>query len=67
MPRLVGKKSNNGLLAGFVLLAAVVAAGAVEYLGYVNFIPSWGKDQRTVSQATSTHLMTVIPHSKIQH
>jgi hypothetical protein len=52
MPRLVGKQSNNGLLTGVVLVAAIVAAaGGFEYLGYTNFIPGWGKDQRTMSQS----------------
>ena len=51
MPRLVGKQSNNGLLAGVVLVVAIAAAASgAEYLGYTNFIPSWGKDQRDMSQ-----------------
>jgi hypothetical protein len=52
MPRLVGKQSNSGLLTSVVLVAAIVAvAGSSEYLGYTNFIPGWGKDQKTMSQS----------------
>ena len=52
MPRLVGKQSNGGLLTGVVLVAAIVAAaGGAEYLGYTNFVPGWGRDQKMVSQA----------------
>jgi hypothetical protein len=50
MPRLVGKQSNNELLAGLILVVAVGAvAGSAEYYGYTNLIPSWGRDQAPVS------------------
>ena len=49
MPRLVGKQSNNELLAGLILVVAVGAvAGSAEYYGYTNFIPSWGSNQAPV-------------------
>jgi hypothetical protein len=52
MPRLVGKQSNSGLLTSVVLVVAIVAAaGSAEYLGYTNFIPGWGKNQKTMSQS----------------
>lgn len=51
MPRLVGKQSNNGLLTGVVLVVVIAAAASsAEYLGYTDFIPSWGKNQREMSQ-----------------
>ena len=50
MPRLVGKQSNNELLAGLILVVAVgAAAGSAEYYGYTNFIPSWGRNEAPVS------------------
>jgi hypothetical protein len=46
MPRLVGKQSNNELIAGFVLVVVIGAAAiSSEYYGYTNFIPEWGKDR----------------------
>jgi hypothetical protein len=46
MPRLVGRQSNNGLLAGVVLVVALGAvAVSAEYYGYTNFIQDWGKDR----------------------
>jgi hypothetical protein len=65
MPRLVGKQSNSGLLTSVVLVVAIVAAaGGAEYLGYTNFIPGWGKDQKTMSQSQKP-VMAVFPPIKV--
>jgi hypothetical protein len=64
MPRLVGKQSNNGLLTGVVLVVVIAAtASSAEYLGYTNFIPSWGKNQRDMSQSL-TPLMAILPSAR---
>jgi hypothetical protein len=64
MPRLVGKQSNNGLLTGVVLVVVIAAAaGSAEYLGYTNFIPSWGKTQRDMSQSL-TPIMAIPPSAR---
>ncbi len=64
MPRLVGKQSNNGLLTGVVLFIAIAAtASGAEYLGYTNFIPSWGKDQRDMSQRLNP-IMAIPPSAR---
>jgi hypothetical protein len=64
MPRLVGKQSNNGLLTGVVLVVVIAAsASSAEYLGYTNFIPSWGKNQRDMSQ-TLTPLKAIPPSAR---
>jgi hypothetical protein len=52
MPRLVGKQSNNELLAGVVLVAALGAAAvSAEYYGYINFIPEWGRAQNAATSS----------------
>ncbi len=66
MPRLVGKQSNSGLLTSVVLVVAIAAAaaGSAEYLGYTNFIPGWGKNQKTMSQSQKS-VMAVFPPIKV--
>jgi hypothetical protein len=68
MPRLVGKQSNNGLLAGVVLVVAIAAAaGGAEYLGYTDLIPGWGKNQRDISLDMRSLTVTTLPVSGTQH
>jgi hypothetical protein len=65
MPRLVGKQPNNGLLAGVVLVMAITtAAGGIEYSGYTDFIPGWGKDHRAIGQSTLPMTKAVFPLTK---
>ena len=49
MPRLVGKRSNPTPAIAFIILAAVAAGVSLEYFGYVNVVPGFG---RTVPYST---------------
>jgi heme/copper-type cytochrome/quinol oxidase subunit 3 len=64
MPRLVGKQSNNELLAGLTLVAILGATvvGA-EYYGYTNFIPEWGKTLRAESLDIKLPTAFIVPAS----
>jgi hypothetical protein len=67
MPRLVGKQSNSGLWTSVVLVAAIAAAaGGIEYLGYTNFIPGWGKTQRAVGQSIIPITAVLFPGNIVQ-
>ena len=48
MPRLIGKQSNRGLYTGLILAFAIVAgaASSLEYFGFINVIPGFGRDHR---------------------
>ena len=49
MPRLVGKRSNNGVLWGLaVLLLAIAGLGALEYKGYTNWVPEIEAQRRSL-------------------
>jgi len=44
MPRLVGKRSDKGLIySGVFLLLAIATAGTLEYIGVIDVIPNFGK------------------------
>jgi hypothetical protein len=44
MPRLVGKRSNpTPAIALFVILAAAAFGVALEYDGYINVVPGYGR------------------------
>lgn len=44
MPRLVGKRSNpTPAIAFFVILAAAAFGVALEYDGYINVVPGYGR------------------------
>lgn len=45
MPRLVGKQSNSGLSVGLFLLISIAVLGALEYVGAVDLIPSFGAER----------------------
>jgi hypothetical protein len=47
MPRLVGKRSNNGVFWSLaVLLLAIAGLGTLEYKGYTNLLPEMGGQGR---------------------
>jgi hypothetical protein len=47
MPRLVGKRSNSGVLWSFaVLVVAIAGFGTLEYKGYTDFVPEVGPQVR---------------------
>lgn len=47
MPRLVGKRSNNGLVFGLlVVLVAIAGLGTLEYKGYTNLVPTFGEQRQ---------------------
>lgn len=49
MPRLVGQRSDSSSSIALVLI--VLAAGvSLEYLGYVNVVPGFGRDMPDSSQ-----------------
>lgn len=46
MPRLIGKQSHTGEnVAALIVLAAVVGV-VLEYIGVINIIPGFGRDDR---------------------
>lgn len=48
MPRLVGKRSNNGLIYGGVfLLLAIATGGTLEYIGVIDLVPNFGTPTKT--------------------
>jgi hypothetical protein len=46
MPRLMGKRSNSDSTIALFLLLAIAAGAFLEYTGYVNLIPGFGRDGR---------------------
>jgi hypothetical protein len=48
MPRLVGKQSNNGLLATLLLLVAIGATVGLEYTGAIDMVPGFGRDTQNL-------------------
>jgi hypothetical protein len=51
MPRLVGKQSSGGWYAGLFVVAAIASVVAIEYLGFINEIPGFGKDRKVTYQS----------------
>ncbi|NJR37558.1 MAG: hypothetical protein HC781_00400 [Leptolyngbyaceae cyanobacterium CSU_1_4] len=51
MPRLVGKQSNDGLRVSLVMLTAIAIAAGLEYVGIIDLVPGFGKDNVTLSVA----------------
>lgn len=55
MPRLIGKQSNNSWYVTLVLIAAIAAAGSLEYLGVINVVPGFG-GERSLNERSSVPL-----------
>jgi hypothetical protein len=52
MPRLVGRQSNNSWYAGLFLIFVIAAAAvSLEFLGFINIIPGFGRDYRSNDQS----------------
>jgi hypothetical protein len=49
MPRLVGKQSNGSQYTRLLIFFVIVAAGSLEYFGFTNLIPGFGRDQNPSS------------------
>jgi hypothetical protein len=62
MPRLVGKRSNKGVIyAGVLFVLAIATFGVLEYTGAVDVIPNFGKSTKPDSLSpTSTTEREVI-------
>jgi hypothetical protein len=52
MPRLIGKQSNDSWYVALALIAAIAAAGSLEYLGVINAIPGFGNDRSPFEQSS---------------
>lgn len=65
MPRLVGKQSHTGEnVAALIVLAAIVGV-ALEYIGVINVIPGFGRDDHYAplqSHVTNERVMTQSQH-----
>jgi hypothetical protein len=44
MPRLIGQRSDSSSTIALLLFLALAAGLSLEYLGYVNIIPTFGRD-----------------------
>lgn len=50
MPRLVGKRSDASPVLALFLLLAIGAGVSLEYLGYVNVVPGFGRETEYISR-----------------
>jgi hypothetical protein len=44
MPRLVGKRPSSAPAIALLFLIVIGAGVALEYLGYINIVPGFGRD-----------------------
>lgn len=51
MPRLIGKQSSNSWYAGLLIFAVIAVAGSLEYFGFINLIPGFGRDSGSSDQS----------------
>lgn len=50
MPRLVGKRADASPAIALLFLIAIAAGVALEYAGYINVVPGFGRDNFYTSQ-----------------
>jgi hypothetical protein len=50
MPRLIGKRNNPAPAIALLLIAVVAAGASMEYFGYINMVPGFGRTERYESQ-----------------
>lgn len=50
MPRLIGQRSDSSSSIALIVLLALAAGISLEYLGYVNAIPGFGRDMPYLNQ-----------------
>jgi hypothetical protein len=50
MPRLIGQRSDSSPSIALLFLLALAAGISLEYLGYVNVVPGFGRDMPYPSQ-----------------
>ncbi len=50
MPRLIGQRSDSSPTIALLFLLAIAAGISLEYLGYVNVVPGFGRDIPYTSQ-----------------
>jgi hypothetical protein len=53
MPRLVGQRSDSSPTIALLFLLAIIAGVSLEYLGYVNVVPGFGRDVPYTSQGNA--------------
>jgi hypothetical protein len=46
MPRLIGKQSNPAPAIALILIAVVAAGASLEYFGYMDTVPGFGRTER---------------------
>jgi hypothetical protein len=50
MPRLVGKRADASPAIALLFLIAIAAGVSLEYLGYINIVPGFGRDKPYTGQ-----------------
>ncbi len=59
MPRLVGKQSHTGENVAALLILAAIVGVVLEYVGVINVVPGFGRDDRyspMQGQVTNEHV-----------
>lgn len=65
MPRLVGKQSHTGENVAALIVLAAIAGVALEYIGVVDVVPGFGRNDRyspLQGHITNEHVMAQKQH-----